>query len=67
MNCHRCHGLMVVDRAYDLLDADIHCDVWRCISCGNMVDSRIVRNREEKVSPMDRPKRKRRVQLPVAA
>jgi hypothetical protein len=44
MNCQRCHGLMVQDRAYDLLDTHIHCDVWRCICCGNMFDVQILTN-----------------------
>jgi len=31
MDCQRCHGLMVQERAYDAQDTHIHCDVWRCI------------------------------------
>ena len=42
MNCERCSGLLVPDRAYDLQDTDIHCDVWRCVCCGNMFDSLIL-------------------------
>ena len=42
MNCERCSGLMVQDRAYDLQDTDIHCDVWRCVCCGNMFDGMIL-------------------------
>ena len=45
MNCHRCHGLMVQDRLYDLQDTNIHCDVWRCICCGNMFDTQILLNK----------------------
>jgi len=45
MNCQRCHGLMVRDRAYDLLDTHIHCDVWRCICCGNIFDTQILLNK----------------------
>ena len=44
MNCQRCHGLMVQDRAYDLLDTHIHCDVWRCVCCGDIFDPLIVMN-----------------------
>ena len=65
MNCHRCQGLMVLDRAYDLLDSDVHCDVWRCVTCGNLIDTQIVKNRNPHTIPMN--KKKRRVQLPVAA
>ena len=46
MNCHRCSGLMVQDRAYDLLDTHIHCDVWRCICCGNMIDATMLSNKQ---------------------
>lgn len=49
MNCQRCSGLMVQDRAYDLLDTNIHCDVWRCVSCGNMFDAMVLMNREKLV------------------
>ena len=47
MNCHRCHGLMVLDRAFDLLDTHIHCDVWRCVCCGNMFDPLIQLNNKK--------------------
>ena len=46
MNCHRCHGLMVQDRAYDLQDTHIHCDVWRCLCCGNMFDAQMLSNKK---------------------
>lgn len=47
MNCSRCHGLMVGD---DLLDIrESYLPMWmrgqRCISCGNIVDPVIDRNR----------------------
>ncbi len=47
MKCIRCHGLMVVD---DLLDMhESYLSMWmrglRCISCGNIVDPLIHRNR----------------------
>lgn len=45
MNCVRCHGLMVRDYAFDLLDSDIQSQVWRCLCCGNLADSVILRNR----------------------
>ena len=49
MECQRCHGLMVQDRAYDLQDTSIHCDVWRCVCCGNMFDTKILMN--QRTSP----------------
>lgn len=47
MNCSRCHGLMVSD---DLLDMrESYLPMWmrglRCVSCGNIVDPVIDRNR----------------------
>lgn len=47
MNCPRCHGLMVGD---DLLDIrESYLPMWmrglRCVSCGNIVDPVIDRNR----------------------
>ncbi len=45
MNCHRCQGLMVRDRLYDFQDTNIHCDVWRCICCGNIFDALTLLNK----------------------
>lgn len=44
MECQRCQGLMVQDRLYDLQDTNIHCDVWRCVCCGNIYDTLIILN-----------------------
>jgi len=46
MICKRCHGLLVEDHCYDLLDDSISLRAWRCISCGNLVDSVILKNRQ---------------------
>ncbi len=56
MECQRCHGLMVQDRAYDLLDTHIHCDVWRCICCGNIFDTLILLNQENSLSRLQQEK-----------
>lgn len=47
MRCPRCQGSMVHDRFMDLLDdtGQLHCDGWRCVNCGAIVDSAILRNR----------------------
>jgi len=45
MDCQRCQGLMVQDRLYDLQDSDVHCDVWRCVCCGNIFDTLILLNK----------------------
>jgi len=50
MECKRCHGLMVQDRAYDLQDTSIHCDVLRCLCCGNIFDTLILMNQMQPTS-----------------
>ncbi len=45
MDCQRCQGLTVPDRLYDLQDSDVHCEVWRCICCGNILDELILLNK----------------------
>ncbi len=50
MECVRCHGLMVRDHVFDLLDTEIHGDVWRCISCGNILDPVILVNGRKTLS-----------------
>ena len=45
MTCTRCGGLMVQDSILDLMDTDIRAEAWRCISCGDVVDSVILANR----------------------
>jgi hypothetical protein len=47
MMCHRCRGLLIEEHCYDLLDHEISLRAWRCISCGNIVDSVILKNRRE--------------------
>ena len=67
MECQRCHGLMVQDRAYDLLDTHIHCDVWRCICCGNMLDALILLNQGNPLSRFQQEKDVRLTQTLTAA
>lgn len=47
MNCSRCQGLMVRDDLIDIRES--YSPMWirglRCISCGNIVDPMINRNR----------------------
>ncbi len=50
MDCQRCHGLMVQDRAYDFQDTNIHCDVYRCVCCGNLIDTLILMNQAKLVA-----------------
>lgn len=45
MRCDRCQGLLVLDHCFDLFDYEISMKAWRCISCGDIVDDVILRNR----------------------
>lgn len=45
MQCDRCTGLLVEEHCYDLFDNEISMTALRCISCGNLVDDVILKNR----------------------
>lgn len=39
--CHRCNGLMVRERVFEIGSFD-----WRCVSCGERIDPVILAHRE---------------------
>lgn len=47
MQCVRCQGLMVVDHLTDLKESNrsTWLPVWRCMNCGEVVDSHIAARR----------------------
>ena len=47
MQCARCDGFMVSDNLIDLQESSIPMWMkgWRCVSCGNIVDPLILRQR----------------------
>ncbi|MEK9142898.1 MAG: hypothetical protein AAB308_17735 [Nitrospirota bacterium] len=47
MTCKRCDGLMVSERICDLqgMSSDLCADGYRCLLCGNIVDTTILENR----------------------
>jgi hypothetical protein len=47
MFCQRCRGLMVRDRFMDFWDegGQMYFSGWRCVVCGEIVDSVILANR----------------------
>ena len=51
MRCQRCGGLMICERFYDGRD---HFEGWRCVICGEIVDSVIVENRIRRYNLSDR-------------
>ncbi len=57
MTCDRCNGLMVSERIDDLqgMSSDLCVDGYRCLLCGNLVDTVILENRlrsTDAVEPM---------------
>ncbi len=60
MHCPRCKGLMALTRFYDLRDdtGRIGFDAWRCICCGEVLDSMVCMNRTQR--PRFRRRRKSR-------
>ena len=42
MRCPRCNGAMVYERFQDMLEVFF---AWRCLNCGEIVDSVVARNR----------------------
>lgn len=48
MTCERCDGLMVGERIYDLqgMSSDLCVNGYRCLLCGNLVDSMVLENRQ---------------------
>ena len=47
MDCTRCHGTMALERFCDLYDetGQLCFMGWRCLTCGEVLDPVIVRNR----------------------
>ena len=47
MTCERCDGLMVSEQICDLqgMNSDLCVDGYRCLLCGNLVDTVILENR----------------------
>lgn len=43
MKCSKCNGFMFVERYYDYF---LRFDAWKCINCGNIMDSTINENRQ---------------------
>jgi hypothetical protein len=46
MNCLRCHGLMVTIRLEDAEGSSLCVSSWKCLICGEVIDSVINANRK---------------------
>ena len=55
MTCKRCDGLMVSERICDLqgMSSDLCGDGYRCLLCGNIVDTTILENRRRSTDAID--------------
>jgi hypothetical protein len=64
MDCPRCHGVMALERFCDLYDetGQLCFMGWRCLTCGEVIDPVIVRNRQRRQSPLPERTRARRRQ-----
>ena len=51
MRCERCNGLMVGEEICDLqgTNGDLCVDSFRCLLCGNVVDTMILENRQRSI------------------
>ena len=56
MPCSRCRGMMVEDHSYDFYVDYGHLSMgaWRCVSCGNVVDPLILKNRQMRKSQKEK-------------
>ena len=43
--CHRCAGLMVPERVFEIGSVD-----WRCVSCGERIDPVILAHRQKNLA-----------------
>ena len=55
MTCERCNGLMVSERIYDCkgMSSALCVDGYRCLLCGNLVDSVILENRSRSTNTVE--------------
>ena len=55
MTCKRCDGLMVSERICDLqgMSSNLCADGYRCLLCGNIVDTTILENRRRSTDAIE--------------
>ena len=55
MVCGRCNGLMVSEQICDLqgMSNDLCADGYRCLLCGNIVDTTILKHRKGSTEALD--------------
>ncbi len=66
MECRRCMGFMVEEVFEDAKDdtGAVHFQGWRCITCGEILDQTILKNRVERPLPFSDRARKRHFTVP---
>ena len=60
MRCQRCDGFMISDHFTDILNVSGEMDFkgWRCLNCGDITDSVIVRHHQMAPSAPEKSKRR---------
>lgn len=55
MRCERCNGLMVGERIFDMngTGGDLSVEDYRCLLCGNLVDTVILENRSRSTDAVE--------------
>jgi methionyl-tRNA synthetase len=67
MECRRCMGFMVEEVFEDVKDdtGAVSFKGWRCLTCGEILDHTILKNRVERPSPFAPRARKRQSTIPT--
>lgn len=62
LTCARCGGLLIGESLFDLYDESGEMRRWalRCVQCGDVVDSLIIKNRMLGELPSPKPEHRRR-------
>ena len=57
MKCNRCSGVIIPERVYGY---EAIFEGWKCVSCGEVFDELVLRNRERLPKPVTMPARRAR-------
>ncbi len=52
MTCQRCRGFMIPEALLETWPPEPISEVWRCINCGDIVDSTVLHNRRTEPPPV---------------
>ena len=63
MLCHRCNGFMVEELLSDMDDQSSRAQGYRCVNCGEVTDSVLLRHRQLKQLPKKVGRQPRRLEV----